>query len=84
MIGKTAVAKNYFNQSCIKQEENGQTVYTPIANLIAMVPAGAKISTNEQVQPIDQALFDANQDIIVADLDAFRNEIKAILNKEEV
>ena len=33
---------------------------------------------------MDLELFHANQEIVAADLDAFRNEIKAILNKEEV
>lgn len=84
MIGKTAVTRNFYNECCIEQTKDGQTVYTPIASFIAGVPDGAKISTNEQVQPMDLELFHANQEIVAADLDTFRNEIKALLNKKEV
>lgn len=82
MIGNTAITKSFFNQSCLERIENGQTIYVPIANLIATVPDGAKIPTNEQVQPLDQTLFDANQDIVSEDLDLFRSEVKKLLESK--
>lgn len=81
MLGKTAVNKTFYNQICVERVVNGEKVYTPIAGLYANVPEGTKIPSNINVNVMDQALYNANADMVAEDYKAFQAEIEATINQ---
>lgn len=81
MLGIVAISKTYYSQICIERVVDGQTVYTPVADLCANVPDGTKIPININVDVRDRDLYTAHADEAAEDYAKFQKAIKDDLSK---
>ena len=80
MLGETAKTVQYYNQSCLKHEQNGEVMYIPVASMSIVVKSGSKIPSSVQVNPINLELYKLHEEEVDEDYNEFYKNVMNDLN----